>query len=170
MPKSLADSIIEGGRVVVQFGRRKIYTALVTSLHQNNPDGRDPKEILSVLDESPVLAPLQLRFWNWISSYYLCHPGEVMNAALPSALKLTSESRVRLDPAFDYSSQDLNEREDLLVMALHNRPFIEVSEVSKILGLLFIKAYPMRQSILCFIIWAIPPTKITRFNFRAWVG
>lgn len=146
IPDELAVKAVEGGRVVVQFGKRKIYTALVVEIHDRNPDSHEAKEILSVLDEVPIIFPLQLKFWNWIASYYLCHPGEVMNAALPSAFKLASESKVALNPNFDPLQEELNEKESLLLEALHNRPAIEISEVSKIIGQM--KVIPVIKTML----------------------
>ena len=146
IPDGLAGKAVEGGRVVVQFGKRKIYTALVVEIHDRNPDSHEAKEILSVLDEVPIIFPLQLKFWNWIASYYLCHPGEVMNAALPSAFKLASESKVALNPDFDPLQEELNEKESLLLEALHNRPAIEISEVSKIIGQM--KVIPVIKTML----------------------
>lgn len=146
IPESLAGKAVEGGRVVVQFGKRKIYTALVVEIHNRKPEGLEAKEILSVLDEVPIIFPLQLKFWNWIAAYYLCYPGEVMNAALPSAFKLASESKVTLNPEFDPQKEELNEKESLLVEALHNRPAIEISEVSKIIGQM--KVIPVIKTML----------------------
>jgi primosomal protein N' (replication factor Y) len=146
IPDELAGKIVEGGRVVVQFGKRKIYTALVIEIHNRKPVDLKAKEILSMLDEAPIIFPFQLKFWNWIAAYYLCHPGEVMNAALPTAFKLASESKVVLNPDFDPLSQDLNEKESLLVEALHNRPAIEISEVSKIIGQM--KVIPVIKTML----------------------
>ena len=146
IPDGLAGKAVKGGRVVVQFGKRKIYTALVIEIHDRKPDGHEAKEILSVLDEVPIIFLLQLKFWNWIAAYYLCHPGEVMNAALPSAFKLASESKVALNPDFDPQKEELNEKESLLLEALHNRPAIEVSEVSKIIGQM--KVIPVIKTLL----------------------
>lgn len=134
IPDDLVTKVSEGVRIVVQFGKRKIYTAVVRTVHQQPPGNILPKSILSVLDESPVINPLQFRFWEWISSYYLCYPGEVMNAALPSAFKLASESEVILNPVASYESSSLNEREYLLVESLHHRKSVKISEVSKIIG------------------------------------
>ncbi|MCX6243516.1 MAG: primosomal protein N' [Bacteroidetes bacterium] len=134
IPGMLEDKVMEGGRVVVQFGKRKIYTALVLAIHDRKPAEHEIKEILSVLDETPVIHPLQMKFWYWLASYYLCHPGEVMNAALPSAFKLASESKVTLNPDQEPDHATLNEKESLLIEALQNRKAIEVSEISKIIG------------------------------------
>ncbi|MDD4602659.1 MAG: primosomal protein N' [Bacteroidales bacterium] len=133
VPFELNDLIKEGIRVVVQFGVRKIYTALVKKVHNTPPRDHIPKYILSILDENPVVTPLQGIFWEWLSSYYLCYPGEIMNAALPSALKLASESKITLIPGYIEDGSVLNEKEALLVDALHHQKTIAISEVSKIL-------------------------------------
>ena len=133
VPFELNEQVQEGIRVVVQFGARKIYTALVIRVHETPPENHIPKYILSILDEDPIVTPVQRAFWDWLAGYYLCHPGEVMNAALPSAFKLASESKIALNPLLPAGFQGLNEKELLLIEALHNRKSIAISEVSKIL-------------------------------------
>jgi primosomal protein N' (replication factor Y) len=133
VPYELNDAVSRGTRVVVQFGSRKIYTALVRDIHQNPPAKHVPKYILSVLDENPIVSDIQFKLWDWISSYYMCHIGEVMNAALPSVLKLASESRVVLNPSFSGSFDGLNEKEILLLEALGHRKTIAISDVGRIL-------------------------------------
>lgn len=83
-----------GARVLVQFGKRKIYTALVVAIHANKPTNYQTKEIIDVLDEKPIIQEYQLKFWEWIAQYYMCHLGEVYTAALPSGLKPESETRL----------------------------------------------------------------------------
>ena len=146
IPPVLAGKAVEGGRVVVQFGKKKIYSALVIEIHDRKPPDHEVKEILSVLDEVPIIFPVQLKFWNWLASYYLCYAGEVMNAALPSAFKLASESKVILNPEYDFPKETLNEKEQLLLEALHNRAAIEISEVSKIIGQM--KVIPVIKTML----------------------
>ena len=80
-----------GQRVVVQFGSRKLYTAIVLKIHNEKPKEYDAKELLAILDEAPIVNKKQLQFWEWIAKYYMCNFGDVMNAALPS---LNSESAV----------------------------------------------------------------------------
>ncbi len=87
VPPELQPQISPGRRVMVQFGRRKIYPAIVKELHGKKPAGYETKDILSVPDEHPVVLPVQLRFWEWIASYYMCTEGEVMKAALPAGLR-----------------------------------------------------------------------------------
>jgi primosomal protein N' (replication factor Y) (superfamily II helicase) len=133
VPFDLNDYIRVGVRVVVQFGQRKIYTALVLNIHETPPAGRIPKYVLTVLDEEPIMVPVQRRFWDWLSAYYLCFPGEVMNAALPSALKLASESKIALNPGYQERIQVLNEKESLVLEALHHRKSITLTDVARII-------------------------------------
>ena len=133
VPYELNDIVKPGARVVVQFGSRKIYTALVRNIHQNPPASHLPKYILSVLDEIPIVSDIQFTFWDWISSYYMCHLGEVMNAVLPSVLKLASESKVVLNPSFSGEFDGMNEKEMLLLEALGHQKTIAISDVIRIL-------------------------------------
>ncbi len=134
VPFELNEEVASGQRVVVQFGRRKIYTALVRNVHQQPPK-HTPKYILSVLDDEPIVKTIQFKFWEWIASYYLSTIGEVMNAALPQGLKLVSESGVVLHPEFTVNQEVLTENEYLITEALINRKKITITEVSKITGL-----------------------------------
>lgn len=100
IPDAFKKSIQSGVRVSVQFGPRRIYSALVKEVHSREPGSHTIKDILSILDEEPVVSEIQYRFWKWMSSYYLCAEGEVMKAALPSGLRLESKSRIYPDPEF----------------------------------------------------------------------
>ncbi|HOY32495.1 MAG TPA: primosomal protein N' [Bacteroidales bacterium] len=133
VPYELNNAIKQGVRVVVQFGKKKIYTALVYRIHENVPLDYQAKYILSVLDDFPVVNALQYSFWDWISKYYMCRPGEVMNTALPSSLKLESESCVALNPAFDKNFGELNEKEYLIAEALEIRQKLTLTEISNII-------------------------------------
>lgn len=134
VPQNLRNSITPGQRVVVQFGAKKLYTALVESVHYNKPEQYKAKPIESILDQAPLVNALQLQFWKWMSDYYLCHPGDVMNAALPSGLKLSSETRIMLHPGQEFSEKDLSNDEYLLWEALNTKPVISLKEAEEILG------------------------------------
>jgi primosomal protein N' (replication factor Y) len=132
VPFELNDLILPGQRVAIQFGRKKLYTALVRKVHENIPEAYAPKYILSILDELPIVNDIQFSFWDWISEYYMCFPGEVMNAALPSAFKLASESKLRLHPGFTIGTAALNEKEALIAETLIHRNTLSIKEASDI--------------------------------------
>lgn len=145
VPYLLNDSIHVGQRVAVQFGKTKILSGLVVGLTEKVPEV-EVKYLSDILDSEPIVNPIQLRFWEWVKTYYLCHLGEVMQAALPSALKLSSESKVALSPDFVLDSMALNDYEYLIVEALHVQPKIAISEVSKIIG--FKKVMPIVRTMM----------------------
>lgn len=132
VPYELNDYVQTGQRVAVQFGRKKLYTALVRNITETVPSGYAPKYILSILDDKPIVNDFQFRFWSWMADYYMCYPGEVMNAALPSAFKLASESKLRLRPGFAPGDTELNEKEAMIAEALIHRDTISIKEASDI--------------------------------------
>ena len=86
VPDTLVPKVRMGVRVVVPLGRSKTYTAMAVSTHNDKPEF-DTRDILQVVDDSPVLPERQLRLWQWISTYYMCALGDVFKAALPAGLK-----------------------------------------------------------------------------------
>ena len=145
VPYDLNGVIRVGQRVVVQFGKTKILSGIVVSLTEKVPDV-EVKYLTDIFDEEPVVNEVQLRFWDWVKTYYLCHLGEVMQAAMPSALKLSSESKVALNSEFVLDSIPLNDFEYLIVEALQIQPKIAVSEVSRIVG--FKKVMPLIHTMM----------------------
>ncbi len=120
-----------GFRVIVPFGQSKYYTGVVYKIHDENQIDFNVKEILDVLDDSPIITRKQLNFIEWISKYYMCSLGEAYNAALPSALKLKSESTITFHPDVDLDGHILDERETTLLNWLQQKDltFKEASEI-----------------------------------------
>ena len=145
VPYALNDAVKVGQRAVVPFGKTKIMSGLVMSITEKVPEV-EVKYLMDLLDDDPIVNPVQLKFWDWIKTYYLCHPGEVMQAALPSALKLSSESTVALSADFVLDSTALNDYEFMIVEALQIQPKIAVSDVSKIIG--FKKVMPLIHTMM----------------------
>lgn len=135
VPKSMEDQIGIGHRVIVQFGKKKYYTAIIHQIHDSNKNTQtEIKEIISVLDDKPIVLPTQLELWQWISSYYMCTLGEVMKAALPSVLKLESETFVLLEPDCEYNGElSFNEQQVLNVLS-KTKP-LKISEIEKSTGI-----------------------------------
>lgn len=134
VPHQWNADIAVGKRVIVQFGKSKVYSAVVCRVLDRPPGLYEAKYILDVLDDSPVVTRTQLQLWDWISSYYLCTLGEVMQAALPAALKLASETRVVAAHDTDIDRSELNDKEYLILDALDISPELKVSDIVKLLG------------------------------------
>lgn len=134
VPNAWNANVEVGKRVIVQFGKNKIYSAVIYKIVNNAPERYEAKYVLDVLDEQPVVDKTQLRLWEWIASYYLCTLGEVMQAALPAALKLASETRIIAADAGVVDRSELNDREFLILDALEITPELKVSDIIKLLG------------------------------------
>lgn len=146
VPFELNDAVRVGQRAVVQFGKAKIMSGLIGEISEQVPDCEQIKYITDVIDVFPVVNDIQLKFWQWICDYYLCEIGEVMQAALPSAMKLSSESKIMLSDEFELDSQPLNDFEYLIVEALQIQPKLTISEVSKIIG--YKKVMPLVKTMI----------------------
>jgi primosomal protein N' (replication factor Y) len=133
VPADWVGEVEVGKRTLVSFGKNKFYAAIIYRIHENKPQHYTVKDILSILDESPVVNGLQLKFWEWISDYYLCTYGEIMAAALPSAFKLASETKIRLHPDFSGEISSLKEKELLIVEALVDKKTLTIGQVEKLL-------------------------------------
>lgn len=102
IPSDLEKSVVRGCRVIVHFGKKRFYTAIVSEVYDTPPKtNSEIKEIFAVLDATPILRRPQLRFWQWMANYYLCRLGDVYKAALPSGLKIESETSVTRNPDFE---------------------------------------------------------------------
>ncbi|RGU26249.1 replication restart helicase PriA [Bacteroides cellulosilyticus] len=134
LPEEWADEVQMGCRVVVPFGRKKYYTAIVRNVHYCEPADYEVKEVSALLDVHPILLPEQFKFWEWLADYYLCTQGDVYKAALPSGLKLESETMVEYNPDFE-SEVRLPEREQKILDLLSAEPEQCVTKLEKDSGL-----------------------------------
>jgi len=135
VPEALHKQVKTGKRVEVQFGKSRIYAGLVSAVHHNLKLSYVPKAVISVMDERPIVEALQLNFWRWIAGYYLCTEGEVMQAALPAAFKLSSETKVILNPVFNEDVSILTDNEFLIHEALSIQGELSVKEIQSILDI-----------------------------------
>ena len=144
IPGNLTGQTQPGKRAIVQFGKKKIYSALISKIHQYPPAGYSIKEIEDILDPEPLISEKQFSFWEWIANYYMCSLGEVMRAAIPSGLKLESETRFIYDPGFQ-SPEKLTDHEKLILQLVKGKKSVTISDLEKSSG--EIKAIPIINSL-----------------------
>lgn len=132
VPFKFNDLVSVGKRVVVQFGQKKLYSGIIVNIHEILPLQGSIKYILNVLDAEPIVNMLHLKFWKWLSGYYMATEGEIMNAALPTAMKLASESKLVLNSDLDFNYDLLTDKEFLIIQALEINHTISLTDVSKI--------------------------------------
>jgi primosomal protein N' (replication factor Y) len=134
IPDFVADNLDKGFRVIVEFGR-KILTGIIWDIHKNAPDAYDPKFLLDVIDDRPVISSKSKDLFDWMAGYYMCTPGEVMNAGVPTGLKLSSESKIQLHPDFslDESEIGFSDKELSLIKSLEFGKSLTYPEAAGIL-------------------------------------
>ncbi len=133
VPRELSDLVRVGSRIVVEFGKSRVVTAVIAKVHQSPPAKYKAKYILELLDLEPVVTSGQLWLFNWIAEYYMCNVGEVMNVALPSGLKISSQSKIQYNPDFA-NPELLDDDEKRLVALLQDQDSLNYEEVARLVS------------------------------------
>lgn len=136
LPREMAGQVEVGSRVIVSFGQKRYYTAIVIRLHNTPPKGEyEVKSIHEVLDAHPIVLPEQLKLWEWVADYYLCTLGDVYKAALPSGMKLESETRIEINPDFSPTGEKILPNEEKIFLLLMDGKERTVGHIEKETGL-----------------------------------
>lgn len=140
VPDFLTEECQEGKRAVVQFGKKKIYAALIKKVHQNKPTDFEAKELLNIIDNEPVVNQKQFRFWEWMATYYMCSEGEIYKAALPAGLRLESNTGIVYNQEyFDDEALSVNwnftPKETLILDALQSSKSLTLNDINDILSI-----------------------------------
>ncbi|MBS4042599.1 MAG: primosomal protein N' [Chitinophagaceae bacterium] len=136
IPAHLTNKVQAGLRVEVQLKNKK-YAGIIKSLFTEKPENFKPKEILSVIDEEPIIHPYQIQLWSWIADYYMCNEGDVMQAAVPANLKLNSETIIIWNEDNEYDLNDgslFTDNEYVIAEALEIKQELKLSEVHQLLN------------------------------------
>jgi primosomal protein N' (replication factor Y) len=137
IPDAIAEQAEVGKRVLVVFGRQKIYTGVIKKLrHTADPNAAEKlKPVDEILDEVPSIHEAQFKTFEWLAWYYICTEGEVLKAALPTGLKPESTLQVRENTEVKWQDLELNEKEDALLEMLQIKPVMNLPEVSELWGI-----------------------------------
>ncbi len=155
VPAAWNELVKVGQRAIVPFGQRKILTGVIAKVHQQPPVDYEAKYLLEILDEREVITSFQFRLYEWMAGYYMCTQGEVLNAALPAGLKLSSESMVQLHPSFNLEETpfDFSEKERIVINHLRSEA-LSYSDVAKLLDVRSIysilKSLSSKEAIILF--------------------
>lgn len=130
VPSGWEEDCAVGKRVVVQLGKAKLYTGIISSLHHQPPEHYQAKYLEAILDEHPIVTKEQLALWEWMKEYYMCYPGEIFNVALPGNLKLNSETKFYPHPELEEYQNDLTDKEVKILELLTLNPGMSIQEIS----------------------------------------
>ena len=94
-----------GCRVLVPLGKKSIIGIIYRKHEGELPESVKVRDILQIVDDTPIVTAEQLKLWEWLSSYYMCTLGEVMAAALPSEIiddnySAATTQYIQLAPAY----------------------------------------------------------------------
>lgn len=146
VPREWEGELAIGKRVAIQFGSKKVYAGLIYKIHHKAPGVYEAKYIYSVLDDEPIIHEKHFQFWEWVSKYYLCSLGDLMQAALPAAFKLESETSVIAHPSFDLNEVVLDDKEYLVYEALEIRHELSLADIAEIIQLK--NVFPLLKSMV----------------------
>lgn len=153
VPDQMQPAIVPGIRVEVVLRKNKKYAGIVKRIVKEIPTGFAPSPILNILDTSPVVNETQLKLWEWIAQYYMCSEGEVMQAAIPANLKLSSESVLQWNEERSLDFSDLSDSEFIIAEALEIKGELKISEVQQLLDIN--NTYPVIKKLVekgvCFV-------------------
>lgn len=152
VPEPLAGKAFAGCRAEVVFGNKKKYAGIIRAVHHTKPSF-PVKPLLNVLDDEPLLYAQQLKFWRWLSEYYMCTEGEVMIAALPANFKLSSETVLIYNEDAGEDFSNLGNDEFIVAEALLIKKQLKLVEVQQLLDSAHV--YPVIKRLIdagvCFI-------------------
>lgn len=134
IPTDLQGQVKIGCRVAVQFGNKRIYSALVAELHNRVPRVQSVKFILELIDREAVISQENLSFWQWIADYYACYIGDVMLAGLPAAFRLKSETKLLLSPDFTGDTTGFSDKEISILKFVAARKNTDIDKIAAHIG------------------------------------
>lgn len=135
IPVDLQGILQLGHRVLVQFGKKRIYSGIVIALRENKEGDFRTKPVLGLLDEAVLVPEITLHFWQWLSKYYLSYLGEVMNAGLPAAFKLSSESVFSLTKYYEEDKTELSNDAFIICELLQEKKVLNLQEIAQKSGI-----------------------------------
>lgn len=133
VPVEFNELIIEGQRIIVPFGQRNVLTGVIKKVHQTPPKDYDARYVLDILEAEPAFNSTMLKFLDWMGAYYMANPGDVLSVAMPSGLKISSESLVQLNPSYE-RLEELASDEELVIDYLNQHEHIPFQEIPHLVG------------------------------------
>lgn len=128
VPQAMEEHICMGQRVIVSFGAKRFFTGIVYSLGEAS-DVADLKPIAEIIDNKPIVSQNQLLYWRRLADYYICSLGDIMRLALPSALRLQSDTTVIINE--EITPDNLSDKESFVYSILQNNNCLKINDLAK---------------------------------------
>ncbi len=128
VPQAMEEHICVGQRVIVSFGAKRFFTGIVYSLGEVS-NVADLKPIAEIIDNKPIVSQDQLLYWRRLADYYICSLGDIMRLALPSALRLQSDTTVIINE--EITPDNLSDKESFVYSILQNENGLKINDLAK---------------------------------------
>ena len=128
VPQAMEEHICVGQRVIVSFGAKRFFTGIVYSLGEVS-NVADLKPIAEIIDNKPIVSQDQLLYWRRLADYYICSLGDIMRLALPSALRLQSDTTVIINE--EITPDNLSDKESFVYSILKNENGFKINNLAK---------------------------------------
>lgn len=128
VPQAMEEHICVGQRVIVSFGAKRFFTGIVYSLGEAS-NVADLKPIAEIIDNKPIVSQNQLLYWRRLADYYICSLGDIMRLALPSALRLQSDTTVIINE--EITPDNLSDKESFVYSILQNENGLKINDLAK---------------------------------------
>ena len=128
VPQAMEEHICVGQRVIVSFGAKRFFTGIVYSLGEAS-NVADLKPIAEIIDNKPIVSQNQLLYWRRLADYYICSLGDIMRLALPSALRLQSDTTVIINE--EITPDNLSDKESFVYSILKNENGLKINDLAK---------------------------------------
>ncbi len=163
LPWMLHSEVEIGKRAIVQFGRKKIYTCVIVKIHNQKPKDYQVKEIIEIIDSEPIVNQFQLKLWSWMANYYMCSIGQVYRAALPSGLKIESETNVILKPNIP-DDLTISSKEEIVIDNLKTTDQLNIGNINQLLGIK--NSIPIVKSLIEKQVVTVEETLVESFKIK----
>lgn len=128
VPQAMEEHICVGQRVIVSFGAKRFFTGIVYSLGEAS-NVANLKPIAEIIDNKPIVSQNQLLYWRRLADYYICSLGDIMRLALPSALRLQSDTTVIINE--EITPDNLSDKESFVYSILQNENGLKINNLAK---------------------------------------
>ncbi len=130
VPFELNNDVQVGKRTIVQFGRTRLYTAIICEIKTEANPKYEAKYLDLIIDDEPIISEKAIQFWKWMASYYMCNQGDVMNAALPANMKFSSQTVLLADKEVDIHFEELSREENRIFQLIRESEGIMLQDLS----------------------------------------
>lgn len=137
VPIDLQEQVKVGVRAVAPFGKRTL-TGFIINTSSKTSVKEEIKPIKDIIDDIPIIDKNTLKFYEWLSDYYLCSLGEALKLAVPHGSEVESKKKIHIDKEFaaELLSKEKNKStiKAKLLKEISGRDEVSISTLQKLIA------------------------------------